>query len=44
MKTYVDISARVLIFVAMALRRGRVVSPMLGRNYPGKTRYSFIVG
>ena len=37
-----DVDARVHIFTATALGRGRVASPTLGRLYPpGKSQYSF---
>ena len=36
------IDARVHLYAATALERGRVASPMLGRLYPrGKRQYSF---
>ena len=37
-----DVDARVHIYTATALRRGRVASPKLGCLYPrGKPQYSF---
>ena len=37
-----DVNARVHIFTATALGRGRMASPALGRLYPGEIpRYSF---
>ena len=44
MKAHGDVDARVHIFTAMALGRGRVASPMLGRLYPGKAPGTHFVG
>ena len=41
MKAYGDVNARVDIFAALRLGRGRVASPTLGHLCHGKDRYSF---
>ena len=44
MKAHGNLAARVHIFTAMALGRGRVASPMLSHLYPGKAPGTHFIG
>ena len=45
MKTHMgDVDARVHIYIATALKRGRMASPTLGRLYPEKSPGTLFIG
>ena len=44
MKAHGDVDARVHIFTAKALGRGRVASPRLGHLYPGEIPGTHFIG